>query len=81
MHDYFDKNIFSKQQCGFHEGVSTQHALLVMLEKMKITHDRKGFCAAVLTDMSKAFDCIFYDLLIAKLNAYGLKKKCTKTRL
>ena len=78
MYDYFGKNIFSKYQCGFCKGFSTQHALLVMLEKMKITHDRKGFCAAVLTDMSKAFDCIFYDLLIAKLNAYGLKKNALK---
>ena len=72
LYDYFDKNIFSKYQCGFRKSFSTQHALLVMLEKMKITRDRKGFCAAILTDLSKAFDCICHDLLIAKLNAYGL---------
>ena len=41
LYDYFDKNIFSKYQCGFRKGFSTQHALLVMLEKMKITRDKK----------------------------------------
>ena len=78
LYDYLDKNIFSKYQCGFHKGFSTQHALLVMLEKMKITRDRKGFCAAVLTDLSKAFDCICHDLLIAQLNAYGLERNALK---
>ena len=78
FYDYFDKNIFSKYQCGFRKGFRTQHALLVMLEKMKIARDRKGFCAAVLTDLSKAFDCICLDLLIAKLNAYGLERNALK---
>ena len=78
LYDYFDKNIFSKHQCGFRKGFGTQHALLVMLEKMKITCNRKGFCAAVLKDLSKAFDCICHDLLIAKLNAYGLERNALK---
>ena len=30
LYDYFDKNIFSKYQCGFRKGFSTQHELLVM---------------------------------------------------
>ena len=50
-----------------------------MLEKMKIARDRKGFCAAVLKDLSKAFDYICLDLLIAKVNAYdGLERNALK---
>ena len=52
-YDSFDKNIFSKYQCGFRKRFSTQQALLAVLEKMKISRDRKGFCAAVLTDYLK----------------------------
>ena len=34
--------------------------------------DEKGMVATVLMDLSKAYDCIPHDLLIAKLNAYGI---------
>ena len=40
---YFDKNIFSKYQCGFHKGFSAKHALLVMIENIKIARDNKQF--------------------------------------
>ena len=38
---------------------------------MKKSIDSKGAACALLTDLSKAFDCLKYDLLIAKLHAYG----------
>ena len=49
-----------------------------MKEKMKASRDKKQFCGAILTELSKAFDCICHDLLIAKLNAYGPDKKALK---
>ena len=74
IYSYFGK-IFSKYQCGFRKGINTQHILLTMIEKMKISRGNKQFCAAILTDLSKAFDCIPYDLLIANLNAYGFDQE------
>ena len=37
---------------------STQHVLLVRIEKVKITRHIKEFCAAFLADLSKAFECM-----------------------
>ncbi len=36
--------------------------------------DSGGVAGAILTDLSKAFDCLHHELLIAKLNAYGFRR-------
>ena len=53
---------------------SVHNCLLGMVEKLKTIRDNKGVFAAVLADISKAFDCITHGLVIAKLNAFGLDK-------
>ena len=67
---YFDK-FLSDQQCEFRKGYSTQHCLLNLLEKWKNSVDKGKVFGALLTDLSKAFDCLDHELLTAKLNAYG----------
>ena len=42
-----------------------------MIEKCRQSLDSGWQAAAVLTDLSKAFDCIDHELVIAKLNVYG----------
>ena len=68
------KGILSDKLCGYRKGFSTQHALISMTEQWRKSLDKKGFAGAVLMDLSKAFDCMNHELLIAKLNAYGFKK-------
>ena len=69
---------FPQYQCGFRKGYIAQHCLLAMTEKKKENRDSDKVCAAVLTDHSKAFDCLLHDLLIAKLHAFGFALKSLK---
>ena len=77
LSNHFD-NTLSKFQCGFRKGYSPQHCLLLMIDKWKKAVDNHKVFGAILTNLSKAFDCICHDLLIAKLNAYGLSLPALK---
>ena len=63
---------FSKFLCGFRKAHSTQHAMLRLLNKWQNSLDKKKFVGTILMDLSKAYDCLLHDLLIAKLAAYGV---------
>ena len=54
---------------------STNHVLIRLIENWKKALDEKFLVGTVLMDLSKAFDCIPHDLLIAKLHAYGFSLK------
>ena len=71
LEPFVDK-FLSKFLCGFRKGYSCQHSLLNMIRKWKACLNKSGVVGSVLMDLSKAFDCLPHDLLIAKLNAYGI---------
>ena len=71
-------NYLSPYLCGYRKGFSSQQALVSLIENWKRVLDKKGFGGAVLMDLSKAFDTIKHDLLIAKLYAYGFSKESLK---
>ena len=71
-------NYLSPYLCGYRKGYNTQQALVSLIEKWKKILDDKGFGGAVLMDLSKAFDTLNHELLIAKLHAYGFNRDSLK---
>ena len=61
--------------CGFRKGYNAQHALMRAIERWKACLDNGGKIGAIFMVLSKAFDCIRHDLLIAKLHAYGFSRE------
>ena len=75
--EYFEA-VLSKFQCGFRKGYSTQDCLLAMVENCKKALDQGNEYGALLADLSKAFDCLPHDPIVAKLHAYGFSTDSLK---
>ena len=71
---YFEK-CFSPFISAYRKSYSTQQVLIRLLEEWREKLDNNFFVGAVLMDLSKAFDCVPHDLIIAKLAAYGIERK------
>ena len=71
----FRSNKLSSLLCGFRKRYHTQHALLRLIKKWRKCLDNSKIITAIQMDLSKAYDCISHDLLIAKLHAYGFGTK------
>ena len=70
---FFDK-VFHPSLSAFRSGYGCQIALLKIIEDWKKALDENKFVAAILMDLSKAFDCLPHKLLINKLDAYGVSE-------
>ena len=69
LEEYFQA-LLSKYQCGFRKDYSIINALIPIIEKWRKSHDDGDAFEALLTDLSKAFDYLPHELLVAKLHAY-----------
>ena len=68
---FFEK-LFSSSLSGFRKSHNCQSVLVKFIETCKSTLDRNELYGALLTDLSKAFDCLPHKLLITKLRTYGV---------
>ena len=73
----FIENCLSPFMCGYRKGYNPQHVLITLIEKWKSLDD-KEYSGVMFMDLSKAFETINHDLLIAKLDAYDFDKAVLK---
>ena len=85
-----NKRAINKQLCSFFSqhlntylsafrpGYGCQSTLLRIIEDWKQALDENKYVAAILMDLSKAFDCLPHDLLLLKLKAYGMSENAIK---
>lgn len=71
---FFEQNklLFSKQ-FGFRKSKSTKDALSSVLEYITKNIDGKKSVAGIFLDLSKAFDTVNHDVLLLKLENYGVR--------
>ena len=74
IHDFLSNNkVLIENQFGFRKGRSCEHALLTAQNEILTTLSKKQISMLLLIDFSKAFDMVDHDLLLVKLDHYGIR--------
>lgn len=68
-----ENDILSKTQYGFQQGRSTIDALIKFSSEIYSQLDKSKFLLSIFVDFSKAFDTVPHDLLLRKLDFYGIR--------
>ena len=66
-------NILSSSQFGFRKNHSTFMPLLKLHDKVTDALEKNNYCVGIFIDLSKAFDTIKHDILLKKLEYYGIR--------
>ena len=73
-----EHNILFKNQFGFRKKCSTAHSLIEITEKIKESIDSSKFGCGIFIDLKKAFDTVNHNILLKKLEHYGIRGSILK---
>lgn len=66
-------NLLYNLQFGFRKGYNTNLALITLIDKLSEALDNGNHVVGVFLDFSKAFDTVNHNILLKKLNTYGIR--------
>ena len=74
LQQYFtEKNVFNPVQFGYQTGISTQDAIILVMEKIYANLNNKKSSLSIFVDFSKCFDSLNIGILVRKLDSYGIR--------
>ena len=77
--EYFNSNnLLAEQQYGFRTNHSTEYAAVRLVDTISKEMESGSTPTALYIDLSKAFDTLSFDILLYKLNYYGVKSNAFK---
>ena len=76
LFDFMSTNsVIFESQFGFQKGRSTNHSLIEIVENIRNCIDSSMYGCGIFIDLKKAFDTVNHEILVSKLEHYGVRGK------
>ena len=68
-----ENNLLYKKQFGFQQKHSTEHAIIQLIDQINKNFEKSQYTLGIFIDLTKAFDTVDHNILISKLENYGVR--------